>query len=55
MGNEAATILSLQVIEVIGEDSAIAVAGSVPGADGAIVVVRHAAKPWRKAVVTVHA
>ncbi len=45
MGNEAATILNLEVVEVLAEDNAIAVAGAVPGADGAIVTVKHAAKP----------
>jgi large subunit ribosomal protein L3 len=54
MGNVAATVLNLQVIDVIPDDNAIAVAGSVPGPDGATVVVNHAAKPRRKAVVVVH-
>jgi large subunit ribosomal protein L3 len=54
MGNEGATVSNLEVIEVIPEDSAIAVAGTVPGADGATVVVKHAAKPRRKAVIVVH-
>ena len=47
MGNEAATILNVEVIEVLPEDNAIAVAGSVPGADGGLVTVSHAAKPRR--------
>ena len=55
MGNEAATILNVEVVEVLTEDHAIAVAGSVPGADGGIVTVKHAAKPRRKSVVVVHA
>ncbi len=44
MGNEAATVLSLSVFDVLAEDNAIVVTGSVPGADGELVVVRHAAK-----------
>lgn len=49
MGNRSATIANLQVVEVLAEDNAIAVAGSVPGADGAVVMVRHAAKHRRTA------
>lgn len=55
MGNQAATVLNLEVVEIIPEDNAIAVAGSVPGADGGMVVVKHAAKARRKTVVVVHA
>jgi large subunit ribosomal protein L3 len=54
LGNEAATILNLEVVEVLAEDHAIAVAGSVPGADGAIVTVKHAAKPRHRTVVVAH-
>ena len=55
LGNEAATIVNVEVVEVLPDDNAIAVAGSVPGADGAIVVVKHAAKPRRKTVIVVNA
>jgi large subunit ribosomal protein L3 len=55
MGNQAATILNLEVLEVIPDDNAIAVAGSVPGADGSIVVVKHAVKPRRRKVVAANA
>jgi large subunit ribosomal protein L3 len=49
MGNELATILNLTVIDILLEDNAIVVSGSVPGPDGALVVVRHAAKERRYA------
>ncbi len=49
MGNELATILNLTVMDILLEDNAVVVAGSVPGADGALVVVRHAAKERRYA------
>jgi len=49
MGNELATILNLKVMDILLEDNAVVVAGSVPGADGALVVVRHAAKERRYA------
>jgi large subunit ribosomal protein L3 len=49
MGNETATVLNLEVVEVLGDDNAIAVSGAVPGPDGAIVIVKHAARPRRRA------
>jgi large subunit ribosomal protein L3 len=49
MGNEPATILNLKVMDILLEDNAVVVSGSVPGADGALVVVRHAAKERRYA------
>ncbi|HEY6394047.1 MAG TPA: 50S ribosomal protein L3 [Candidatus Binataceae bacterium] len=49
MGNELASVLNLQVVEVMPEDNAILVSGAVPGADGSIVIVRHAARPRRRA------
>jgi large subunit ribosomal protein L3 len=49
MGNETATVLNLEVVEVLGDDNAIAVSGAVPGPDGAIVIVEHAARPRRRA------
>lgn len=55
MGNEAATILNVEVVEVLVEDHAIAVAGSVPGADGGLVTVCHAAKPRRRTTVMANA
>lgn len=49
MGNEAVTTLNLPVLEILAEDSAIVVGGTVPGADGGIVMVKHAARPGRRA------
>ena len=49
MGNELATVLNLEVIEVIPEDNAVVVSGAVPGPDGGLVIIRHAARPRRKA------
>lgn len=48
MGNEGATVLNLRVLEILPEDNAVVVAGAVPGADGALVIVRHAAKERRR-------
>jgi len=47
MGNEMATILNLKVVEILAEDNAVLVSGAVPGADGGLVVMRHAAKARR--------
>ena len=44
MGNETATIMNLKIVEIMADDNAVVVAGSVPGPDGGLVVVRHAAK-----------
>jgi len=55
MGNERATVLNLEVVEIIPDDNAIIVSGAVPGADGGLVVVFHAARPRRKALVKVAA
>lgn len=44
MGNELATIMNLKIVEILPEDNAVAVSGSVPGPDGGLVVVRHSAK-----------
>ena len=44
MGNESATVLNLRVLEILPDDNAILVSGAVPGADGTMVVVYHAAK-----------
>jgi large subunit ribosomal protein L3 len=49
LGNELATVLNLTVVEIIPEDHAVMVSGSVPGPDGALLVVRHAAKERRYA------
>jgi large subunit ribosomal protein L3 len=47
MGNELATIVNLRVVEVLPEENAIAVTGAVPGPDGALLTVRHAARTRR--------
>jgi large subunit ribosomal protein L3 len=45
LGNEKCTVSNLKVVELLAEDNAILVAGAVPGPDGALVMVRHAARP----------
>jgi large subunit ribosomal protein L3 len=52
MGNERATVVNQQVLEVIVEDNLVLVSGAVPGADNGIVVVRHAAKQRQRALET---
>jgi len=44
MGNEKVTIMNLEVVDILPEDNAIVVSGSVPGADGGLVIVKHSAK-----------
>jgi large subunit ribosomal protein L3 len=44
MGNEKATIMNLRVVDILVEDNAIVVSGSIPGADGGLIVVKHSAK-----------
>src|SRR5260370_42585885 len=50
MGNELATIVNLKIVEILPDDNAVLVAGAVPGPDGGMVVVRHAAKERRYAL-----
>jgi large subunit ribosomal protein L3 len=47
MGNAMATILNLKVVEILAEDNAVLVSGAVPGADGGLIVMHHAAKARR--------
>jgi large subunit ribosomal protein L3 len=47
MGNELATVLNLKIVEILAEDHAVAVTGAVPGPDGGLVIVRHAASGQR--------
>ena len=47
MGNETATILNLSVVDILPEEHAVVVSGAVPGPDGGLVIVRHAAKERR--------
>jgi large subunit ribosomal protein L3 len=51
LGNEAVTIMNLQVMEILPEDNAIVVSGAVPGADNGIVLVKHSSKAVRKEVL----
>jgi len=44
MGNEKATVLNLKIIDVLPEDNAVLISGAVPGSDGTIVIVHHAAR-----------
>ena len=44
MGNELATIMNLKIIEILPDDNAVAVSGSVPGPDGGLIIIRHSAK-----------
>jgi len=44
MGNEKATVLNLKLIDILTEDNAVLISGAVPGSDGAIVIVHHAAR-----------
>jgi large subunit ribosomal protein L3 len=44
MGNEKATTVNLKVVEILPEDNAIIVSGCIPGADGGLVIVRHATR-----------
>ncbi len=50
MGNELVTIPNLKLLEILPEQNAVVVAGAVPGADGAIVIVRHTTKAQRSKV-----
>ncbi|MGC1677951.1 MAG: 50S ribosomal protein L3 [Candidatus Binataceae bacterium] len=49
LGNETATVLNLEVVEILPEENAIVITGALPGPDGAVVIVEHAARPRRRA------
>jgi large subunit ribosomal protein L3 len=51
MGNETATTLNLEILEINADENAVVVSGAVPGPDGALLVVHHAARPRRRANV----
>ena len=53
MGNATASILNLEVLEILADDNAVVVSGAVPGPDGALLVVHHAARPRKRANVKV--
>ena len=44
MGNETATVLNLKIVELLPEDNAVLISGAVPGSDGSLVIVHHAAR-----------
>lgn len=50
MGNEMCTVLNLSIVEILAEDNAVVVSGAVPGPDGALVTVRHAARAATRAL-----
>jgi large subunit ribosomal protein L3 len=50
MGNENATVLNLKIVDVLPDDNAVLISGAVPGADGAIVLVHHAARAKTRAM-----
>jgi large subunit ribosomal protein L3 len=49
MGNERKTVQNLEVVRVDPERNLLLVRGSVPGANGGLVLVRHAVKPRERA------
>lgn len=51
MGNEKCTVSNLKVLELLVDDNAILVTGSVPGPDGGLVMVRHAVRPKTRGVM----
>ncbi|HUO06023.1 MAG TPA: 50S ribosomal protein L3 [Candidatus Binataceae bacterium] len=53
MGNENASILNLEVLEILPDENAVVISGAVPGPSGGIVLVHHAARPRRRAKVKV--
>ncbi|HLX38232.1 MAG TPA: 50S ribosomal protein L3 [Candidatus Binataceae bacterium] len=50
MGNVNATVLNLKIVDVLADDNAVLISGAVPGADGAIVMVHHAARAKTRAM-----
>jgi large subunit ribosomal protein L3 len=44
MGNATATVLNLKIVELLLDDNAVLISGAVPGSDGDIVIVHHAAR-----------
>jgi large subunit ribosomal protein L3 len=50
MGNTTATVQNLKVIEILADEQAVAVSGAIPGPDGGLVVVRHAARQPHRAL-----
>jgi large subunit ribosomal protein L3 len=50
LGNEKATVLNLKIVEVLPDDNAVLVSGAVPGPDGGLVTVCHAARARARAM-----
>lgn len=46
-GNATVTVQNLQVIQVLPEDNAVLIKGSVPGANGSVVMLRTAVKKYQ--------
>ena len=44
MGNVKATVLNLKIVDILPEDNAVLISGALPGSDGSIVIVYHAAR-----------
>ncbi len=55
MGNATACILNLEVLEILADDNAVVISGAVPGPDGGVVVVHHAARPRRRSRTNIKA
>jgi large subunit ribosomal protein L3 len=55
MGNVKATVLNLKIVDVLTDDNAVLVSGAVPGADGTLVTVRHAARSKSRALKVANA
>jgi len=51
MGNVLVTVPNLRLLEILPEQNAVVIAGTVPGPDGAIVVVRHSTKGRRATAI----
>jgi large subunit ribosomal protein L3 len=52
LGNELASIVNLEILEVLPDENAVLVSGGIPGPDGDIVIVRHAARQRRVGMET---
>src|ERR1700733_8179631 len=50
MGNAKATVLNLKIVDVLTDDHAVLISGAVPGSDGTIVLVHHAARSKTRSV-----
>jgi len=55
MGNEKATVLNLKIVDILPDENAVLISGAVPGADGAMVTVRHAARSKTRGLAVANA